>query len=209
LDAFLRKIENYYTSKLREYGGCPRGVDWKDEASQFLRFEQLLRILDCRRPFSLNDIGCGYGKLFEYMLKAGFSDFLYRGYDLSGEMIEQAKASYTQHADCTFIQIDTQTDYLRADYTVASGIFNVKQDCPEEDWQRYVLETVNYMVKASTKGAAFNFLTAYSDKDLMRADLYYADPCHIFDFCKKNFSRKIALLHDYDLFEFTILVRKV
>jgi hypothetical protein len=42
----------------------------------------------------------------------------------------------------------------------------------------------------------------------MRPDLYYADPRAIFDHCKRTFSRWVALLHDYGLYEFTILVRK-
>jgi len=42
----------------------------------------------------------------------------------------------------------------------------------------------------------------------MKDDLYYADPCYFFDYCKKKFSKNIALLHDYGLYEFTILVRK-
>ena len=43
----------------------------------------------------------------------------------------------------------------------------------------------------------------------MRPDLYYADPCELFDRCKRRYSRNVALLHDYDLYEFTILVRKM
>ena len=38
--------------------------------------------------------------------------------------------------------------------------------------------------------------------------LYYADPGRLFDLCKRRYSRNIALLHDYGLYEFTILVRK-
>ena len=41
----------------------------------------------------------------------------------------------------------------------------------------------------------------------MRPDLYYADPCRLFDHCKRRYSRHVALLHDYGLYEFTILVR--
>ncbi len=55
---------------------------------------------------------------------------------------------------------------------------------------------------------AFNLLTSYSDKDMMRPDLYYGDPLFYFDYCKRNFSQNVALLHDYGLFEFTILVKK-
>lgn len=53
-------------------------------------------------------------------------------------------------------------------------------------------------------------LTKYSDADRMaeRPDLFFGDPLFFFDFCKRNFSRNVALLHDYGLYDFTILVRK-
>ena len=37
----------------------------------------------------------------------------------------------------------------------------------------------------------------------MRADLYYADPRAFFDLCKRHYSKQVALLHDYGLYEFT------
>jgi hypothetical protein len=42
----------------------------------------------------------------------------------------------------------------------------------------------------------------------MRADLYYADPLWLFDYCKRNLSKQVALLHDYGMYDFTILVRR-
>jgi len=42
----------------------------------------------------------------------------------------------------------------------------------------------------------------------MRDDLYYADPCLLFTYCKTRYSRNVALLHDYGLHEFTLFVRK-
>ncbi len=64
------------------------------------------------------------------------------------------------------------------------------------------------MNRFSRKGFAFNCLTSYSDKERMREDLYYSDPCFLFDYCKRHFSKNVALLHDYGLYEFTVLVRK-
>ncbi|KAQ37574.1 hypothetical protein AJ39_03274, partial [Mycobacterium tuberculosis MD14844] len=61
---------------------------------------------------------------------------------------------------------------------------------------------------ASRRGFSFNCLTSYSDASKMRDDLYYADPCALFDLCKRRYSKSVALLHDYGLYEFTILVRK-
>jgi len=39
-------------------------------------------------------------------------------------------------------------------------------------------------------------------------NLYYADPGFFFDYCKTHFAKNVALLHDYGLYDFTILVRK-
>jgi hypothetical protein len=63
------------------------------------------------------------------------------------------------------------------------------------------------MIALSVRGVAFNMLTAYSDPGHMRADLYYADASFYFDYCMRRFPRRVALLHDYDLYEFTILIR--
>ena len=41
-----------------------------------------------------------------------------------------------------------------------------------------------------------------------QADLFYADPLHLFDRCKRTYSRFVTLLHDYPLYEFTIIVRR-
>jgi hypothetical protein len=67
---------------------------------------------------------------------------------------------------------------------------------------------LHHFNELSRKGFASNFLTGYSDAEKMRADLYYADPLSLFDYCKRNFSKNVALLHDYRLYDFTILVRK-
>jgi hypothetical protein len=51
-------------------------------------------------------------------------------------------------------------------------------------------------------------LSTYSDPEKRRDDLFYADPCEMFDLCKRRFATRVALLHDYPLFEFTVIVRK-
>jgi hypothetical protein len=94
-----------------------------------------------------------------------------------------------------------------ADYTVASGIFNVKLDVDPEAWRDYVLETVAVIAGLSRRGFAFNMLTSYSDPERMRPDLYYGDPTFFFDHVKRGYARNVALLHDYGLYEFTIIAR--
>jgi hypothetical protein len=50
-------IDNYYTQKLQQHGATPQGVDWSSQASQELRFQQLLKIVSADVPFTLLDYG--------------------------------------------------------------------------------------------------------------------------------------------------------
>ncbi len=201
----LENINHYYTDKIKIYGATPKGVDWNGEESQFVRFEQLSKIIN-KDIFSINDIGCGYGKYFEY-LQNRFLNFNYYGFDLSQEMIKNAKSLYSNKGG-GFMQVDNLKNIEKADYSVASGIFSVKMEHNESEWLSYILATLEEMNEKSIKGFSFNMLTKYSEKEYMRDNLYYADPLFIFDYCKRNFSKQVALLHDYGLYEFTILVKK-
>ncbi|MCT7912431.1 class I SAM-dependent methyltransferase [Arcobacter lacus] len=151
-------------------------------------------------------MGCGYGKYFEY-LKKNFQSFTYTGYDLSEEMIKNANTLY-KNTEANFIKIENLSQIKQADYSIASGIFGVKMQYSKTQWLSYILTTLEKMNEKSSKGFAFNMLTMYSDKEYMKDNLYYADPLFIFDYCKKNFSKQVSLLHDYGIYEFTILLRK-
>ncbi len=197
----LNEIEKYYSDKIKEYGATSRGVDWNSKESQFLRFEQLCKVISSNH-FSILDYGCGYGSLIEY-LKSRFKEFEYLGYDVSEEMIVKAKSIFPNYKFTTILD-----NNLKFNYVIASGIFNVKLETTDNEWLKYILQIVHQMNQLSTKGFSFNILTKYSDKEYMKDYLYYADPCYFFDYCKRNFSRNVSLLHDYNLYEFTILIKK-
>jgi SAM-dependent methyltransferase len=199
----LAKVEAYYTSKLGKHGPTPPGVDWNSAESQRLRFEQLLRLCDVTRPFSLIDYGCGYGALLDHLV-AGGVPASYVGFDVSPAMIDVARALHPGGG----VFLAEEADLVPADYAVGSGIFNVRLDIPEPEWEAYVLGTLERLAALGRRGFAFNVLTRYSDPPRRRADLYYADPLFFFDHCKRRFSPRVALLHDYPLYEFTILVRR-
>lgn len=204
-EKIITDVASYYSEKLAIHGETPRGVDWNGEESQNIRFEQLSKIIRKDSPFSVNDIGCGYGALQEY-LTAKYQHFSYSGYDISKAMIEAAKARFINVSGISFH--NTGEPSQKADYSVASGIFNVRLDVTEERWWNYVETLLDILDRSSQAGFSFNCLTRYSDEEKMRDNLFYPDPGRIFDLCKTKFSRNVALLHDYDLYEFTILVRK-
>lgn len=201
----LAEVASYYSEKLAQHGETPHGVDWNGAVSQTLRFEQLCKIIDGRRQFSLNDLGCGYGALLDFIV-SHYSRFSYTGIDVSDSMIRSAEQLHRDISQAWFVQAGEPGRL--ADYGVASGIFNVRLGRSDSEWREYLEATLDILDRTSRVGFSFNCLTSYSDADKMRDYLYYADPCALFDLCKRRYSRDVALLHDYGLYEFTILVRK-
>jgi SAM-dependent methyltransferase len=209
----LQEVLTYYNQKLIQHGPTARGVDWSSSDRQRLVFEQITKICCSPRSgvrdtdFTLMDYGCGHGSLLGYLIEERWPFKKYIGFDLLPDMLEAARDLYRDHLDVTdFAGQDTLLQ--PADYVVASGLITVKTKADFSAWQDYVLETVEKMWHLAKKGIAFNSLTKYSDQPKMQDHLYYADPCFLFDYCKTRLSRNVALLHDYGLYEFTILVRR-
>lgn len=200
----LEHVKSYFDKRIREHGASPLGSDWNSEASQNTRFDQLLKVIESKH-FSILDYGCGYGALADYLETKGFEADYY-GYDILESAIEAARQAHQSRPRRSFFTEKTQLP--ACDYTVASGIFNFRGEQSFEDWTEYVLGVLNEFHRLSLRGFASNFLTKYSDAEKMRPDLYYADPLFLFDYCKHNFSRNVALLHDYRLYDFTIIIRK-
>lgn len=205
--SLLSEVANYYSGKLAEHGDTPRGVDWNGEEGQMVRFTQLCKIIDTEMTnFSLNDLGCGYGALLDY-LRENYADYKYLGVDVSQEMITVAEQRHANAEQARFITAAEPNK--AADYGLASGIFNVRLGRSDTEWFEHIQATLDVLDRTSNLGFAFNCLTSYSDEDKKRDYLFYADPCRLFDLCKRRYSRQVALLHDYGLYEFTILVRKM
>ena len=204
-NAILESVVQYYSGRLARHGASASGVDWNSLESRQVRFSQLLKIHQGEPSFSLNDYGYGYGALYDYLQRGGY-DCSYRGFDVSRAMVGRAEELHPSGPSHGFTCNETSLE--PADYSVASGIFNVKLECAADSWELYMLDTIERLARLSRRGFAFNVLSTYSDVERRRDDLYYADPCRLFDHCKRRYSDRVALLHDYGLYEFTILVRQ-
>jgi SAM-dependent methyltransferase len=199
------QVSDYYSKKISEFGATPQGVDWNGELSQNLRFTQLMKVCEENdNNFTILDYGCGYGGMLDYLLPIYENRMDYKGLDISSEMIKAARLKHNaNHEFYETLPVD-----FKVDYVVASGIFNVRQDISDEEWLKYIHQTLDEINNISLKGFSFNILTSYSDAEYMRNYLYYANPETIFSYCKKKYSLRVALLHDYPLYEFTIIVKK-
>ena len=202
--SILRDVAAYYASKLELHGSTPQGVDWNGMVSHETRHKQFLRLLDGSPNASVVDLGCGFGDFLRFLRAAGHRG-RFTGYDIAPSMIEKARQLYGEGDDRQW-RIGAKPAEA-ADFAIASGIFNVKGDVTNEIWTRYLYQTIDILAHAGRGGFAFNVLSLSSDADRRRPDLYYADPADMLSHCLARYGRSVALLQDYGLYEFTVLVR--
>lgn len=198
-------VAAYYAAKLAAHGPTPRGVDWNGVESHEIRHRQFLRLIGDDLSASVIDLGCGFGDFYRF-LKSRDHQGSFTGYDIAPEMIDQARALHGESAAlCWRVGSSPQEP---ADYAIASGIFNVKGSANHVEWQDYVRATVAALARAGRRGFAFNLLSLSSDPARRRPDLYYADAADTLRHCLDTYGRSVALLQDYGLYEFTVIVRQ-
>lgn len=201
----LKKVEELYTNNLKEFGIDSRSVGWNSPESQEMRFLQMAKVIDkSQESISINELGCGYGEFYKYLKDANYPVSEFIGYDISQAMLDAAREYLGEDEAVKLVHHD-QVNQM-ADYTFTSGIFNVRFKEDPEAWINYIKDTLKCMYNNSRKGIAFNLLTKYVDFEA--ENLYYADPAFYFDFCKTELSRYVTLVHDYPLYEWTLLVKK-
>ena len=201
------KARAYFADTFAKHGASPLGLDWNGTESQMRRLAVLVDEIPNSPDISVNDIGCGYGSFLGLLHGRGQSGFTYTGYDLVRGMIDHANEKYKNQPGISFICGGTES-LNPADYTVASGTFNMKQDVPAKDWDAYVKSCLTQMLGNTRKRMAVNFLTSYSDAEYMRDDLYYPDPKDMFDFGMRA-TGAAAIRHNYGLYDFTLTIDQI
>ncbi len=205
IDSVFSRVEEYYAAKLARHGATPRGVDWSCLPTQELRFAHLLRLCDFGQPFSLDDLGCGYGGLVAYLEQyhqGAAVDYL--GIDLSPAMIRAARRSHPQNAMRRFF-VGHESPRI-ADYAVASGIMNVKLHHSADIWEVFVAATLRGMWRATRCGFAVNFLRPLQE-GVDHPELYRTEPARWASFCAAELGCSVEVVAEYGLREFTLLAR--
>lgn len=203
----MDQFESFYRDKLDTRETNAEKVGWKNQTAQHIRFEQLFKLIDLNQSFTLNDLGCGLADYYDFLHQKNLQ-FNYYGYDVMADMINQAKQRLELKMNARLLLIEQPEEILLNDYTIASGIFNIRFTNSDEGWKKYILATLSSVNEKSKLGFAFNMLSIYSDVHMRKSDLFYGDPLYFFDYCKRNFSMNVSLLHDYGQYDFTIIVRK-
>ena len=197
-------IAGHYRSLLNEFGDTADSAQWSDKKSQFRRFKVLNKIGDLAGN-SVLDYGCGCGAFAQYLNESNQSPSLYCGVDLVEEFFEYARLKQPNGIFCRPDQLKQNSSF---DYSFVSGVFNNKFDTSSQFWR----ETISYLFGITQKGLAFNMLSTFVE--YRDPDLYYVDPCVVFEFVKTQVSPYVSIHHDYlprsdsYPYEFTVFVRK-
>jgi SAM-dependent methyltransferase len=191
----------HYEAKLRRHGPTPEGMDWKDAASQRLRFRVLCEVCDLG-GLSLHEVGAGAGHLLDYLRERGVA-VDYSGSDLSPAMVEAARRL---HPGARFELRDLLLEAPAPSYdvVVCSGLFHVSLGQGEQAWRRFVHETLRRMWALCRVAIAFNLMS--DQVDYRVRELYYSSPGEMLDFCRRELGRFTVLRHDYPLHEYTVYV---
>ena len=203
----LSPVVKAYRRRLLEFGATPQGVFWRNQTNMEKRFEVLLRIFDDTAragEIAVNDLGCGYGAFFDVLqTHPALRGSRYIGYDVCTDMLDAAQKRI-RDPRATFVRSAAPTE--AADYSFASGTFNLRLEAAERSWADYVKALLTLLWQKTTKGLAFNML----DIRQRRAGdgLFYSDPKEFADFCRSALSPRIELVEDYGLPDWTMLVRR-
>lgn len=191
----------FYRRLLEAHGPSTQSVSWRTKESQDLRFEKLLSVvdLDTSEPIIVNDLGCAYGPFFGFLDERRVAVQQYYGYDICPEMLAALSSLESSRVEAIHSCRVTND----ADYSFASGVFNLRFDVADDQWRTYVRSLVLGLAEHSRRGFAFNLLSTYND--YQQDHLFYGDPCEWFDWCKRDITSRVTLLHDYPLYEWTIV----
>jgi SAM-dependent methyltransferase len=200
-------VAAYYSASLAQHGATPRGVDWSCKPTQELRFVQLLKLCPFDAPFSLNDLGCGYGALRGFLRQRHRRASIdYLGTDLSPAMVEAARQRWGHLPQTRFETTDAAP--RMADYSVASGVFNVRLHHGDADWEHWVAGLLNSLHKSSRIGFAVNFLAPPQPGEVSPPELYRPDIGQWTRYCETTLQSTVVAITGYGMREVTLLVRR-
>jgi len=201
------RIAEYYTQKVQAFGCTPLGADWTCIATQEIRFVQLLKLCDFTAAFSIDDLGCGYGAMAHFLHRRhGACAIDYLGIDLSAAMIWRARQHCRGLAGVRFVKGSRSPRV--ADYAVASGIFNVRQDEPRDRWDAFIRITLQQLAASSRLGFAVNFVAPPANGQRIAPGLYTTPPEPWVAYCADQIGADAQVVEGYGMQEFSLLVRR-
>ena len=154
--------------------------------------------------FSIADIGCGYGRLYEVIKERNLDGKVqYYGFDINQKLINFCK----NNKDFKNVEFAISAlPFKKTDYVVMSGTYNLTPTNNILLWEDYIIKNLTSNWKLVEKAMIFNCLI--KEKKEINKALYYTELSWIKRVCENNFGKiqifKNQLLKD----DVTIVIKK-
>jgi len=192
-----QEIRERYVRRIKKYGDSIEALASGTESRRDIRYE-ILTSIGIQNGDSILDVGCGLAHYYQYLQSRGLK-INYTGIDIVPELIASASKKYP---NLDLSVRDLQEDGFEEksfDFVVCSQVFNYR--LPEGQNEVLAADMLGRMHDIARKGLAVDFLTSYVD--YQESHLYYYSPENLFRQAKQ-LTRRVALRHDYPLFEFCL-----
>ena len=202
-----KQISNIYNKRFDNYNNTPKGVFWNNKLSQDLRLNIILdKILKIAKSeeFSIADIGCGYGRLYEVIKERNLdSKVQYYGFDINEKLINFCK----NNKDFENVEFAINASpFKKTDYIVMSGTYNLTPTNNISLWEDYIIKNLKGNWKFVKKAMIFNCLI--KEKKEITKSLYYSELSWIKKICEENFCHPIITKHKILKGDITIILNR-
>lgn len=137
----------FYHAAISQHGLNARGLHWRSQEAQKIRFDQLCSLLP-HDAHTIVDAGCGFGDLYLYLCSNGRDSIRYTGLDSLEIMVTEAAARTAQPIYRCDVLHDPLID---GEFYLCSGALNILTRYEAHRFIRRCYET-------SKRGIIFNFL---------------------------------------------------
>ena len=172
---FEASIKSAYTRRFKQRGAQAEGVFWASRISQTARFEQVLADMKNEfgsTRFSLADVGCGYGALFNYIRsKPAWYQIEYSGVDITPEMVRYCKRQYPAHKNRFSLG---RLPKHPVDFAVFIGTFNLCHTDNYQLWEDYILRQLAASWTRVRYGLILNITSFETSK--ISNHIFYVNP---------------------------------
>ena len=202
-----KQISSIYNKRFDNYNNTPKGVFWNSKLSQDLRLniilDKMLKISQ-RNDFSISDVGCGYGRLYEIIRDRNLDGKVeYQGFDINQKLINFCK----NNKDFKNVKFAISTFPIKkTDYIVMSGTYNLAPTNNISLWEDYIIKNLKNNWKFVKKAMIFNCLIR--EKKQINKTLYFTELPWIKKICKENFCQPIIIKHQMLKEDITVILKK-
>ena len=202
-----KQISNIYNKRFDNFNNTPKGVFWNSKLSQDLRLNIILdKILQNTKSdeFSIADIGCGYGRLYEIIRERKLDGKVqYHGFDINQKLIRFCE----NNKDFENIKFSVSAfPFNKTDYVVMSGTYNLTPINNMRLWEDYIIKNLTSNWKLVQKAMIFNCLI--KEKRKIEKKLYYTELSWIQKICERNFCDPEVIKHNLLKDDITIILKK-